>query len=230
MYPWMNKNKEENATAIDIVTMQRKSKNEYYIATEHNLPGIFNTYTHLYDFTALTRQHLPAVLLNHFLVDSSGNFWCVLYNRLFIAHSTREKFATIAIDDNNEKNKNENAFKNIVWDGKRKYYYAAFEKSNRIFVLNNDFKIIKSIPVITEKNDPAQTNIYDLGIDKQNRLWVCGTSLYVYDSTSQKLVQSNKIYPKLVFHGQQFQNLVFRGTISTCNHQTLITGQYTASI
>src|SRR4029078_8153780 len=50
MYPWINK-KEKNATPIDILTMQRKSKNEYYIATEHNLPGIFNTYTHHYDFT-----------------------------------------------------------------------------------------------------------------------------------------------------------------------------------
>jgi len=210
MYPWINK-KEKNATPIDILTMQRKSKNEYYIATEHNLPGIFNTYTHHYDFTALSTQHLPAVLLSHFLVDSSGNFWCVLYNRLFMAHSTRKRFATIGIGDNNEKNKNENAFKNIVWDGKRKYYYAAFERSNRIFVLNSDLNIIKFMPVIPGKNDPAQTKIYDLGMDKQNRLWVCGTSLYVYDGTSQRVVQSNKIYPKLLFHGQQFQNLVFRG-------------------
>ena len=210
MYPFINKNIAQKSAGIDILKMQKKDKENYFIATENNLPGIFNTVTHVYDFKIFNSQNLPAVLLNHFLIDSSGNFWCVLYNRLYMAHNNNNKFSTIALYNYAVENNRENFFKNIVWDSRRKRYYAAFEKSNEVFVLDSNLNLLKSILIAKEQNEVAQSSIYDLGIDKQNRLWVCGTDLYVYDEITQKLVVSNKKYPKLLFHKQWFQNLVFR--------------------
>ncbi|MEP6681892.1 MAG: hypothetical protein ABJA35_01480, partial [Parafilimonas sp.] len=211
MYPFMNENEKGAMEGIDIFEIKRKSQNEYLIGTENNLPGIFNTVTHQYNFKVFTSQNLPAVLLNHFIVDSAGNFWCALYNRLYVAHSTLDKFSTVVLYNYSKQNKKVNFFKNIVWDSSRKLYYAAFEKSNGIFVLDSNLHFLKIIPIDNRENENKQSSIYDLGIDKQNRLWVCGNAVYIYDTSSQKLVTSNKIYSKLLFKEQQFQNLQFRG-------------------
>ncbi|MEO8415245.1 MAG: histidine kinase [Ginsengibacter sp.] len=214
MYPFTNKSTDQQhqqPAGIDILVVQKRSKDDYFLATKNNLPGIFNTVTHQYNFKTFGSQNLPAVLISHFLIDSAGNFWCVLYNRLYVAHSAQDKFSTVAVYDYAYENKNENFFKNIVWDSKKRFYYAAFEKSNGIFVLDSNLNFLKSIPIASGKKEFAQTNIYDLGIDREDRLWVCGTALYIYDETSQKLVPSNKLYPKFSFREHQFQNLQFRG-------------------
>ena len=214
IYPGADKKRGEKISTLDIVEIQQKSENEYYVATEHSLPGIFNTYTHQYALKAVTAQNLPSVLLNHFLVDNMGNFWCVLHNQLFTARSISDKFATLSINNSDDKGQNGNVFKNIVWNKKSKQYYGCFEKSDRIFVFDSSLRVVNSIPVIAGKashNDLAETTIYDLGMDQLNRLWACGSSLYVYDNTSKKMVASNIVYPRLLFHEQRFQNLIFRG-------------------
>ena len=75
----------------------------------------------------------------------------------------------------------ENDFKNIVWSEKDKLYYAAFQKSKKIFVLDTAFQIVKTIPVIYSKTKgiAGAPEIYDLALDKKDRLWVCGSTLFV---------------------------------------------------
>ena len=211
IYP-IYKKKEKNSNDFDAIQIQRKNKNEYFVSTKYSLPGIFNTSTHQYSYPATTSPNLTSALSNYFLLDNRGNFWCVLYNRLFQAHSTKNKFETIHI--NNRSNAGfENNFKTIVWDEKRKIYYAAFEKSYKVFVLDTNFKVVKLIPLVSNKNkkDTVDTKeVYDLALDKKDRLWVCGTSLYIYDETTQKIISANKIIPHLLFENHRFQNLVIR--------------------
>ncbi|MEP7232534.1 MAG: histidine kinase [Ginsengibacter sp.] len=210
MYPYINKGEGQKIAGIDIVGIQKRNKDDYFIATKNSLPGVFNTITHEYDFKVFDSQNLPTVLLNHFLIDSAGNFFAALYNRLYVAYSSRNKFSTIVLYDYTKETGKENFFKNIVWDNQRKFYYAALEKSNKVFVLDSNLNFLKSIPIAASPNEVTQRSIYDLGIDSQDRLWVCGTTLYLYDDASQKLIPSNKLYSKLLFKEQWFQNLQFR--------------------
>ncbi len=212
LYPVLNKKQKDNE-ASGIIQIQRKDKNEYFVSTKYSLPGVFNIHTHQYHFTAVTSQDLPSVLLNYFLVDSTGINWCILHNRLFQAHSMQNKFATIRMNSDPDKTVGENNFKNIVWSEKDKLYYAAFQKSQKIFVLDSAFQIVKTIPVIytKKKGTAGVTEIYDLALDKKERLWVCGSTLFVYDHVSQKIIPSSEIYPQLQFKDLPFQNLVMRG-------------------
>lgn len=199
----------ENADLGDI-QIERKSKNEYFVATKYTLPGVFNSYTKGYQFTAITSPLLPAVQLNTFLRDSTGNLWCLLYNRLFKAPSINNKFETIRI--NNTANETfDNPFKTIVWDEKRKLYYAAFEKSKGVFVLDANLQLTKTLPVIGSANRNDETRIYDLALDNNGKLWVCGNLLYAYDEKHERIVPSNVLHPHLSFPAQRFQNLVMRG-------------------
>ncbi len=210
IYP-IHKKKEKKSIDFGAIQIQRKSKNEYFVSTKYSLPGLFNTSTHQYSYPAITSPNLTSVLSNYFLVDNLGNYWCVLYNRLFKAHSKKDKFETIRINDGN--NAFENAFRTIVWDEKRRVYYAAFEKGNGVLVLDTNFKVVKTIPVDNDKNKkdtPDSEEVHDLALDKKDRLWVCGTSLYNYDEASQKMIPASKMYPHLLFTNQQFQNLVIR--------------------
>ncbi|HRI21690.1 MAG TPA: histidine kinase, partial [Panacibacter sp.] len=214
IYAFRATDNEKNTNGLDITDIQRKNSEEYYVTTEHRLPGVFNTITHQYNFSVFTAANLPSIVtVNHFIVDSSGNFWCILFNRLFHAQSVTNKFGTVSIDDEADKDKQENNFRTITWDNKNKYYYGCFEKSDKIFVLDSNLKQVSFIPVASEnnnKNNPEKTHIYFLGLDNLNRLWACGSDLYIYNNTIKKLVPSYTLYPKLKFQNQLFQNLVFR--------------------
>jgi ligand-binding sensor domain-containing protein len=209
----LSKSQLENTNDISTIQIQRKSNNELFVATKHSLPAVFNTSTHEYNFSSFTSQDLPSVLLNYFLLDSANNFWCVLYNKLFQAHSAKNKFETTRLNTKGDNTGFDNAFKTIIWDEKHKVYYAAFEKGTTVFVLDTNFKIAGTIPVVCakNKNDTSRfPEIYDLALDKKGRLWLSANTLCIYDRNSQKIVRAEEIYPLLAFKNH-FQNLVIRG-------------------
>jgi anti-sigma regulatory factor (Ser/Thr protein kinase) len=85
------------------------------------------------------------------------------------------------------------------------------KKNKGIFALDTNFKVVKIIPFVYSKDNTLNPEeVYDLALDKKDRLWVCGSSLYVYDKASQKIVPANKIYPHLLLKNQRFQNMVIR--------------------
>lgn len=200
-----------NPDAVSI-QIRRKSQTEYFVFAKNELPQIFNIYTHTYSIAATTSQNLPSVLVNDFLFDHANNFWCILYNRLFQAHSTQNKFETVNINGFRNTLNAENAFKKIVWDEKNAVYYAAFDKGETVFVLDINLKPIKAIPIVRTNtaNTTSTDKINDLFFDNKGSLWVCGSSLYVYDKISQKIVVADTKYPSLLLKTQNFQNGVVK--------------------
>lgn len=217
---------------LDISFFQRRNKYEYYITTDDKLPGIFNIKTHKYNFASKTSENLPAIQLRHFVADSSGNLWSLVFYQLYHARSNTNKLSTFNLPVSKSTNRLENAFKNVLWDKNNKCYYAVFDSRNEVFVLDTNLKLVKTIPIepgSTSANNEASTNpqigtgtslpvsggvseepnIFDMGLDESGRLWLCGTSLWVYDNRSKKIIPA-KLKPNLNFQEQRFQNLVFR--------------------
>ena len=96
---------------------------------------------------------------------------------------------------------------------KRKCYYAAFDNSDAIFVLDSNMKAIKSIPIRTRENGIDQSrepDTYDISLDNKDHLWSCGTTVCVFDSLTQSMVPAQKLYRNLLFHDQRFQNIICR--------------------
>ncbi|MFT3746971.1 MAG: histidine kinase [Agriterribacter sp.] len=201
-------------TEDDLVFFQYKNESEYYVGSQENCPGIFNTRTHQYIFNTRTFQSFPGLNINHFVADSLGNLWCIIFGQLHFATARDKKLKTIAIQEGYEQNQVNNIFKTVIWDDKRKYYYAAFDNSDAIFVLDSNVHLVKSIPVISIKNNKllnTETAIYDIALDQKGRLWSSGNILRVYDSGLQKMLPIHKVFPDLLFNTQHFQNIISRG-------------------
>jgi ligand-binding sensor domain-containing protein len=203
--------KDTKITKIDIDFFERKSSNEFYIATDFDLPGTFNTITHRYSFNSKTSNNLPEIELRHIASDSSGNFWSLIYYQLYSAGHSLNKFRLLSFPTNKSTLGAENAFKRIIWDERTKYYYTAFDSKNEVFVLDSNMTVVHSIPIETSKNETGQFNIYDLGFDKNGRLWLTGTKFWTYDDKSKKFEQVNKLKQNFHFKDERFQSLAFKG-------------------
>ncbi len=213
MYPLKKEFSPDKTETEDLIFFQYKSDSEYYIGSQKSCPGTFNTRTHQYAFKTKTYQPYPALNINHVVADSSGNLWCIIFGQLYFASAQKKKFTSLLLQDINNKDELTNVFKTVIWDDKRKYYYAAFDNSNAISVLDSNIHLVKSIPLISPENkteEARETNIYDVQLDQRGRLWACGTFLFVYDSAFNKMVTADRLYSQLKFPNQYFQNMVVR--------------------
>ena len=198
---------------IDLTFLQVKNVNKYYIGSPENYPGIFNKTTHQYTFNSKPYKKLSASNIDHFMVDSIGNAWCIISGQLYYASAKKNKFTIIPLRDRENKSLVKNIFKTVIWDAEKKSYYAVFDNGDAIFVLDENMNLINSIPIQAAESGMGQSSerhTYDISLDNENRLWVCGTSLKVYDSLAQSLVPAEKIYKNLRFHNQHFQNIIYR--------------------
>ena len=182
---------------LDINFFQRRNEYEYYISEDDQLPGVFNTITHKYSFAARTSENLPAIQLRHFVADNSGNLWSLVFYQLYQGKYNTNRLRTFKLPINKSANKLENAFKTAVWDKTKKCYYTVFDSRNEVFVLDSNLKLIKTIPVesaITRTNTRSivnpqigtgtspsvnsgkqeEANIFDMGLDENGKLWLCG--------------------------------------------------------
>ena len=199
---------------MNLVFLQKKSDFEYYVGSQGNCPGTFNIRTHQYTFNTKTYQSFPGLNINHFVADSVGNLWCIIFGQLHFAAARETKLKTLPLQEGYEQNQLTNIFKTVIWDAKRKYYYAAFDNSDAIFVLDSNIHFVKSIPLISLSrriNEIKETRTYDVALDQKGRLWSCGSVLRIYDSVSEKMIPVHKLFPKLVFNTHYFQNIVSRG-------------------
>ena len=219
-------------TKLDISFLQRKNNEEYYLAEADKLPGVFNVKTHSYNFNSHAGNNLPQIQLRHFIKDSTGNIWSLIFYQLYLAKYQTSKLNTFNVPVSKSANMLENAFKNAVWDKKNKCYYVVFDSRNEVFVLDSNKQLYRRItietgnyvapkrpvvnlqigtgtgPQLVDKVN-EEPNIFDMGLDENGKLWLCGTSLWSYDSISKK-IKTVKIKPNLHFETQKFQNLVFR--------------------
>ncbi|CAN5409970.1 histidine kinase [soil metagenome] len=211
IYPQRGSEKSKDFIEININYLQYKNASEYYIGSFDSLPGVFNTRTHKYSFAFKTIPSLPFENTSAIRIDSLGNYWCSLWDRLYIGRSPQNKFSTIKITDQYYKKNTRNIFKAIVWNEKTKCYYAAFDMSDGIFVLDSNFRIVKSITEEVLNSNSPVTRVLDAGIDKNEHLWLSNINLSTYDSVSKRMVLTEKVFPNLKFADQRFQNLIFRG-------------------
>ena len=194
---------------------QYAGNNEYLLSFTERSPCFFNTKTLQYFFKSKIAQELPAISSGQTITDSSGYVWGNLYGKLYLAKQYKNKFTSLAIHDKFYKDKYANIFKKVIWDEKRKYYYAAFHLSDGIFVFNKDMKQVKTILGPQFNNPPLgliEPVVIDIGLDKNERLWMCGNIVTIYDSLKEKMIPVSSLYSGLECLNQRFRNLVFHGT------------------
>lgn len=229
LYPYTAKNGKN--IAMNISFLQRKNNYEYYIAEDDKLPGTFNTKTFIYQFISSTSDQLPAIQLRHFVADSSDNVWSLIFYQLYFAKNNKHQFKTFKLPDDESTHKLENAFKLAVWNKTDRNYYIAFDTRDEIFVLDSNLKLIRKIPIESgngsaNKNEfvmpqigtgtiqhnvkikEEEPNIFDMGFDNLGRLWLCGSSLWMYNKALKKITPV-KVYPQINFSNLRFQNIQF---------------------
>jgi ligand-binding sensor domain-containing protein/anti-sigma regulatory factor (Ser/Thr protein kinase) len=209
IYPYQQK------SGYNISIFQPKNKDDYYIGSWESVPGIFNKHTHDYLFNIRVSGNPPRLNMDDFIADDRGNLWCVIFNQLYVASVQKNKFLTTPVRFITSQSNYSNSFKKVIWDDKRKYYYACFDNSDAIVVLDSNKRMVKSIPVIfmgNNKEEITETNIQDIALDEKGHLWTCGTALSVYDSSTNRMLPAQKLYPKLLFEYYGFRNLVSRGS------------------
>ena len=230
MFPYKEA-KTKKAVSLNINFLQRGNSDEYYISEDDKLPGIFNKRTHAYSFTSQTSESLPAIQLRHFVADSSNNVWALIFYQLYFAKNGINKLKTFKLPQETYTNTLENAFKLALWNGSDKHYYVAFDTRNRIFVLDSNIKLSGTIPVesynpvnhnpsVTPQigtstttlinNADNEPNIFDMGFDNSGRLWLCGSSLWMYEKALRKIVPVT-LNPGINANALRFQNFVFCG-------------------
>jgi ligand-binding sensor domain-containing protein len=198
----------------DLIYFQYKNPDEYYVGSEKNCPGVFNTRTKEYKFNTRTYQKYPGLNINHVVADSAGNLWSIIFGQLYLAAVNKKKLSTLHLKSGSNGNQLTNIFKTVVWDQKRECYYAAFDNSDEIFVLDSNIQLMRSIPLISSNGDlkvSKEAKVYDIVLDQNGRLWSCGTTLSIYDNRLGKMVPVNKMFSRLDLSHHHFQNIVSRG-------------------
>lgn len=209
IYSYKQNNLSDEPGGINLIFFQPKNKDEYYVGSTDRCPGLFNIQTHEYSFNTRVFKKLPSLSINDFVSDNKGNLWCIISGQLYHADARTDKFSTVFIKDSNLKSTRKNIFKTVIWDAKQKHYLAAFDNSDGIFVLDSTMKLIKTIPFETPASE-TEPDTYDIALDKNGDLWACGSFLRIYDSKKQRMVPAEKLFPKLAFAKQSFQNIVPR--------------------
>ncbi len=217
---------------LNIIFFQRKNADEYYVSEDDKLPGTFNTKTHKYYFTAEVNDKLPAIQLRHFITDSSKNVWSLIFYQLYLAKHTANQLKTFKLPPSKAVNNLENVFKTAIWDSRNKCYYVAFDTRNEVFVLDTNMQLVRTLPIEQKyhvinnelarsiqigtgtsqkiiSNAEKEINAFDMALDEDGRLWLCGSSLWVYDISSKKIVVP-KVNPAINFKQLRFQNFIFR--------------------
>jgi two-component sensor histidine kinase len=189
-----------------VTYFEKRNETEYFIGTRKQLPGIFNIQTRQYSFPATISKDLSQLDIQAIVADSAGNCWCLIFGQLYYSSSLENKFRVKTIDVGLARNSSFPIFKTVIWDERERVYYAAFDNSNAVYMLDKDLELIRAIP-FQQKN---KTTITDIGLDSQGRLWISSDELCVYDRRRKKLVPVNTLYPRLRFPSMQMQNLVFR--------------------
>lgn len=196
-----------NGSLADVFELARKDRFNYYIATPDKLPGVFNTRNQTCSFPSSPNT---SILLNDFLIDKQTNFWCIIHNRLFKEQERETKFSTILLNKSID-SMTAGDFKKIIWNEKKHCYYTALENNYAILVLDSNFGLRGKIPFHVSDKRKQGIPVYDIAIDKNNRLWVCSDKLYVYDYNSDALVEARKWNQNLSALEFTFQNMVVRG-------------------
>ncbi len=210
--PYKKQSSLNESTELKIINFQEKGNNEFYLGLENDQPCTFNIITRQYAFKTKIHGNFPGLKFRQVIADSSGNVWCILFGRLFVAMPNKNKFRTIILKDINQHNEAVNIFKTVIWDTARKCYYAAFDNSDGLFVLDSNRHYVRSIGIESpESKSVRETHVYDIALDNKGRLWSCGDFLSLYNPASKRMMIAGRKYPQLSFSGLRFQNLVARG-------------------
>ncbi|MGZ8540960.1 MAG: sensor histidine kinase [Chitinophagaceae bacterium] len=191
--------------------IQRRNAHEIFMSSDAGLPGIFNTANHTYTYNFRLNEKYPSVQQKHFLEDSIGNFWSLMFYQLYKAEKNKKSFRTVLFPDNSRPNNLPNIFKIALWDEPLQAYYAVFDGRSAVVVLDKGMKQVRKIPIdLSYTSNPlAEPDIYDAIIDKKGRLWLVGSSVWVYNDRLQKLQVVNT--KKMDLTSMGLQNMVNRG-------------------
>ncbi len=196
---------------ININELQRKNDHEIYMTSEEATPGVFNTRDHTYNYFTKLRDQYPAIQQKHYLADKLGNFWSLAFYQLYKGGKSNRKLQTVMCP-NKDRRYYSDIFKLAVWNKKINGYYFVFDERKEVLVMNKDMKAVGSIPVdFKNPEDPNDgPDILDALLDKNGRLWLCGSTIWIYDSISKMLIPVTTPQ-KIDFTSMEFQNMQPRG-------------------
>ncbi len=213
IFPSRLKNSKEEEILF-IHFFQYAGSDRYLVSFVERSPAFFDSRTRQYSFNSTVAQELPAISSNQTIVDSLGNIWGNFYGQIYIARQFKNKLTSVSIHDKHYKDKYSNIFKTVKWDEKRKCYYVAFHLSDGVFVFDQAMKPLKTILGPPFNNPPVgliESVVIDIGLDKNDRLWMCGNIITIYDSLTHKMIPASSVHSGLESLNQRFRNLVFAG-------------------
>jgi hypothetical protein len=213
MFPYRINSSAKDFIPLDLLFFQSRGRHEYYVGPFQSLPGIFNTQTRQYVFNTATSPKLPGLRINHVVADDFGNIWCIIFGQLYVARTHKDKLISVPVRDKVYKDATPNVFKTVIWDDKKQLYYAAFDNSDGVFVFDKNMKPLPTITAPSRKVNGIgvlEPLVFDIGLDINGRLWMCGEELTIYDSVHRKMIKANDLYPRLGIAGLMTQHMVFR--------------------
>lgn len=136
-----------NVKIAEFNLFKHKSKDEYFVGLADGQLGVFNTVTHQYSRPFRLIAEMPLSKLQDFYSDGAGNYWILIAGRLFYASTGKVKFRIQSLEVTSAVNERSKLFKTIIWDHRKQNYYAAFDHSDGIYVLDPQMKYLRTIPV-----------------------------------------------------------------------------------
>ena len=191
--------------------IQRRNPHEIWLSSDSGLPGIFNTSNRSFTYPFRLKENYPSVQQKHYLEDSLGNFWSLMFYSLYKAEKNKKRLSTVLFPNVKPPDNLPNIFKIALWNEKLQVYYIVFDGRREVVVLDRNMKEVKTIPIDLSytTNPMAEPDIYDALLDKKGRLWLAGSSVWVYDASSDKIkVVTDK---KIDVAPMVLQNVVHRG-------------------
>jgi hypothetical protein len=134
-----------------------------------------------------------------------------MFYQLYKAEKDNKRFHTVLFPNVPPPDNLPNFFRICLWDPKEQVYYAVFDGRREVIVLDKNMKQVRTIPIDLSytTNSMAEPDVYDALIDKKGRLWLVGSSVWIYDEKLNKLKIINE--KKIDFVPMVLQNMVHRG-------------------
>ncbi len=204
----------------------RKSDHEFYVAIGDSLPAVFNTQTGRYSYINNYPLQQTVNRTTYIEKDKDGNVWCLKGGRLYLASPRFALFKTLEVTLHQPRPfPPANILRKMIWDDKQQLYYGAVDLGEGIYVYDKDLHYLKTITLPEVRVHEYTSDAKEFEIDRTGRLWVMGDSLYVYDSSSKKMVAAIEKYKGLPLFRQTFRAITTDATgnlILQTNKRTLI--------
>jgi two-component sensor histidine kinase len=133
--------------------------------------------------------------------DKQDNIWILRNSQLYVSIPTHSRLRSVVISDNTEEKKPyHNEARGVYFDKETNCYYFAVRFSDRIYVIDTNFKKVQTIPGISCDQYGYKTCGTDrITKDGSGRFWATGFKIHVKLHGQSKFNVLEKVFPRLAW-------------------------------